>query len=843
MNQKILGFCQTLWTRTLFLRSPVGMPILCVLLLGLRLIWINLPPPALRDETISAYGSIRTFYGPAQFNHDGSQFIFIATATDRGRTLFLADTLTGKKRPIIEDRQGMGYFKDEYNIKAGPWSPDDSGFLCDVSNQLMVLPADPNQHEAVIGTNTFSEAVWLAPTKFAFVSGERNLFVAQKSGNGQWNCKHFLSEDVPLTSLTVINSNAVAWLENSAVICHANLSEPKQDRGETLPLSAGLPAQPSSALPTNGLTLWLDASKLKRPDKDLVRNVPDLSSKGNDFVWNKNPPSYNAKNSPGALNGKSTIHFGYLNSQTNGTGLKTRNRFNLIGAAARSVFAVMRHDENRAMMISMGDTRTNGTLFAVEGERDRFYLPGGWYADNRITMTSTNWNILEVVYDGTMQRGYIDGVLRGVTSVKLNTSEKEVEIGYRTATSGRNPKTAEGDFAELLVYNKALSNAERKQVEDYLNLKWFAKMPGAPSSSMVWYDSGLSGLTSMAYSQATGMLLLGRSEDGNDSVWQLDTVSSSNASPTLVMEGTSVRSPQWAGSHRFVYSSQLDNRASITVADASGGEKKTLLQLWASGDFDWFKVSPDQNQVFLFGNISNTPVAGIWRNSFASDRWNEVISASDYPSTKIQPVTTSRHTLFTVGGKVTYIAYQPANYNNHKKHPLVLGDTIFDDPLYRELYRKTLAACGASVAIVERRNWNYQLDQWATNVLALYESLASDPSVDTSRVYLFGTSAETKYVSELAQTKPALWRGVILCNPGVLPDFSKLPNYQPRPKIFIDAGGNEHKDDLLKDYQGSTLFNGALVEFYTYPGENHQIVSIDAKIERTKHMMHFVFEE
>jgi hypothetical protein len=815
---------------------------------------VHLQRPARLDETIAAYGSIRTVYGPAQFNHAGSRFIFIATASDRGRALFLANTLTGKKRLIIEDRQGLGYFKDEYDIKAGSWSPDDSCFLCFVSNQLMVLPADPNQQEAVVDNDTFSEAVWLSPTKFAYVSGGTNLFVAQKRGDGQWDRECFLSEDVQLTSLIAINSNAVAWLENSAVICRADLSEPKQGSGaaarsptqgtgETFPLSSGSPVQAPSRPLTNGLALWLDASKLMRPDKDLVRNVPDLSGKGNDTVWNKNPPAYNATNSPGALNGKGTIHFGYLNSETNGTGLKTHSRFNITGAAARSVFAVMRHDADRAMMVSMGDTRTNGTLFAVEGERDRFYLPGGWYADNQVMMTSTDWNLLEVVYDGAVQRGYIDGVLRGVASVKLNTAEKEVEIGYRTATGGQNPKTAEGDFAELLVYNRALNNEERRQVEHYLNTKWFGKLPGAPQSSMVWYDSGMAGLTSMAYSESTGALLLGRAENGQDSVWQLDTAWSSNASPTLVMEGTSVRSPQWAGPHRFAYSSQLDNRSWITLADTSGGEKKTLLQLWASGDFDWFKVSPDQKQVFLFGNISNMPVAGIWLNDLASDQWNQVISASDYPSTNVQVVTTSRNTLFAPGGQVTYTLYQPANYDKHKKYPLVLGDTIFDDPLYRELYRKTLAACGARVAIVERRNWNYQLDQWATNVLALYESLVSDPSVDTSRVYLFGTSAETQYVSKLVEARPALWRGVMLCNPSTLPDFSKAPGFQRRPKLFIDVGGDEHKDDVLKHYQESSLAYGALVEFYIYPGENHQIVSIEAKLERTKHMVHFIFEE
>ena len=95
----------------------------------------------------------------------------------------------------------------------------------------------------------------------------------------------------------------------------------------------------------------------------------------------------------------------------------------------------------------------------------KLYLPTGWWADNFINMASTDWNLLEVVYDGTSQKGYLNGVLQGTASAKLNTVERGVEIGYR---DGSDAKAAEGDFAELLVYDRALSAGEREQVEDYL---------------------------------------------------------------------------------------------------------------------------------------------------------------------------------------------------------------------------------------------------------------------------------------------------------------------------------------------------------------------------------------
>ena len=153
----------------------------------------------------------------------------------------------------------------------------------------------------------------------------------------------------------------------------------------------------------------------------------------------------------------------------------------------------MRHDADRAVMVTTGDTRTNGAMFAVEADRDRFYLPGGWYADNQILITSTNWNLLEVTYDGAIQSGYVNGTLRGVANANLNTASKEVEIGSRSASGGRNAKTAEGDFAELLVYDQALDDAGRRQVEEYLGDKWFGRKSLSSHSPPVWFETGWAG--------------------------------------------------------------------------------------------------------------------------------------------------------------------------------------------------------------------------------------------------------------------------------------------------------------------------------------------------------------
>lgn len=832
MKKPKAQFGSWFWRRTALLRTGAGLTVLAVALVGLRWGWIQLQRPAHLAENAAEYGSLRNFYGPAGLNHDGSRFVFAATADDRGRALFLGESATGTKQQIMDDTQGVRLWNDDFDVRAGPWSPDDRYFLCGVSNRLMVCPSDASQEKTVLDARLFSGAVWLSPAEFACVTEQTNLIVGQKRADGQWERRLLMSRTASMTSLTVISPDTVAWLEDGEVICRANLSG-GENGGDATQASAAIASQPQMPPPTNGLALWLDASTLRRPNQEPVLNLPDLSRKKNDAGWNGTPPVFNATNSAGALNGRGTIHFGWLNSATAGTGLKTRAPLGIGGSSPRSVFVVMRHDEGRAMMVNMGDTSAHGALFAVEWS-ERLFLPTGWWADNYIDLASTDWNLLEVVYDGTSQKGYVNGSLRGTASAKLNTADKEVEIGFR---DGSDAKAAEGDFAELLVYDHALNYDERKQVEDYLNAKWFGKKSLSPQGSVVWYQPGLDGMTNLAYSQETGRLLISRTENGRDSIWRLDTASGPNAGATKITEAAAIHDVQWVSREKFIYSS----RAGLTLADLSGQEEKVLLD---RTDFDWFKVTPDQKQMFLFGTVGKEAAPGIWRYDLASAAWHPVLSSSDNPSVYARSVAIS-HSNFKLpgGGQVNYRVYRHANFDKKKKHPLLLGDSTLNDPIYGDAFLTSMAACGAYVAVVERPWWAGEIQQWPQNVQALYEKLKSDPAVDLHQVYLFAAGDETPYLCRLVQDNPAPWRGLIVTGSGQLPDFSDAPRFQLRPKILVCFGELLRQGDQLDGYQQDMLPEGSLVEYVISPGETMRYVGVAAKRERIEAMKHFIFEE
>jgi hypothetical protein len=592
---------------------------------------------------------------------------------------------------------------------------------------------------------------------------------------------------------------------------------------------------------TNGLALWLDASTLQLPDQAPVKELEDLSPRRNKAVSDQNPPKFNGPKSGSALNGKGTISFTSSNAAGHATGLVTTKSAGINGNKPRTIFAVMRREVGRMVVVGLGNPGVPGAYFGVADQFDGFVLPATMATDGRVPVLPRNWNILSVVHDGSNQKGYLNGDLKSTTSTPLATADAPVELGARTVETGESWRAAgsDGGFAELLVYDRALTEPERRRVESYLEAKYFNKKLLSAQSPLVWFDPGLKGFTGLTYSKETGEFLISRTEKGRDSVWRVSPKSA--GSPTEVAQAQSVRDVQWAGPNRFVHSSHLDTRHSIMLADMSGNGNKQLMQLWGSGSFDWFKLSPDHKQLFLFGNISNTPAGEIWRCDVESGQWQPVMSMSDHPFGRALQV--QHETINLPGGTATVTTYRPANFDKKKKYPLVVGDTMITDPIYGEPFMTGMAACGAVVAVVERPWWTVGIEQWVPNVQGLYDQLKQDPTLDMQRVYLFAASAETHYLSQLVETNLAPWRGLILLNPGQLPDFSKTPRFQSRPRMLLDAGGQEHDEVRFKQYQKDALRFGVVSEFYTHPGETHRMVGTAPKLDRALELKHFIFEE
>jgi len=809
-----------------------------ILLIGIQAIRVrvNHADQDRRQKIAAAFGGANTFLGVPQMNHDGSRVTYAAITETRSCALYLYDALTKQRQEIVREETGLGYWTDDYDLRAWPWSPDNSLFIYSMLDKLVICPADleTNPVELTVGTNAVSQVVWLTPARFAYVEHETNLCYAQKQAGGKWR-QHRLSFNGNILSLTAIATNTVAWLLDG-FICRVNLDEDLA--GTNNPFLASTP-DATAALPKNGLTLWLDASSLQQSNDAPLYGLADLSHGKNHAIANKNPPTYNAPDSPNALNGKGTIHFKSGASIKDATGLKTVRPLGIVGSQPRTVFSVMRRDFGKGMLISTGDSGTRGAYFGVCDQWHGLYLPAGMLTDNRFAPLAIRWNILSIVYDGTTQKGFVNGVLKGTTTFPMNTTDAEVELGLRIAKSGDTNQTAssDGDFAELLIYDRPLDTTEQRQVEDYLSKKWFGGRVITTQSSLVWIDPQMDGITGFTRSKSTGQLLISVENGPDTALWRYDF--NFGMSP-LALTG-SIQNAQWVGNNEFAYIDSKSGYKELVFADISGTEKSRLFE---HGNIGWFNPASDGGKLLFSGTASNEPANGIWQYDLETGQLQSLVPYSDHPSGDVKKITPFRRSIQSPSGRsVSCIIYPPPKVDRHKKYPLVISDTWVPDAIHGPMFYSGIAACGAYVAIVERRGWYDGIGQWGENVLNLYQNLKQDPTIDFRQVYLFSASAESKYMSELVEKTPGLWKGIILVNPGQLPDFSKSPIFQRRPKILISAGGEEHRDEEFKKYQKDALKDGVMVEYIISPGETHRFVGKAAKLERAKAVERFIFEE
>jgi dipeptidyl aminopeptidase/acylaminoacyl peptidase len=195
---------------------------------------------------------------------------------------------------------------------------------------------------------------------------------------------------------------------------------------------------------------------------------------------------------------------------------------------------------------------------------------------------------------------------------------------------------------------------------------------------------------------------------------------------------------------------------------------------------------------------------------------------------------------------LNYLLYFPANFDPHKKYPVVIGGTPFwavSRLPHGRPWLPPIATCGAFVATVDRADWFNGIEKWGDNVSAVYKNLIKNPCIDANRAYLFSSSAETTYMGRFMAQSPGLWRGGILLNPTGLPDFSQSPSLQPKPKLLIIAGGEEHEEERFNQYQQEALKSGVITEVVLAPEEGHRFVGKAAHIQRLQALERFIFEQ
>ena len=243
--------------------------------------------------------------------------------------------------------------------------------------------------------------------------------------------------------------------------------------GGARPIGAG--NLKAGAGPVAGAVLHWDASTLNPADGAPVTALANLGTSGSTLdaaptVTGQNP-TFNAPGSAGALNGRGTIHL------TGTQGLQTAGNLGITGNSDRSIFVVMRHGASggSSMTVAMGpQSGAAGVSYGICDQADgsdHLYLPYTYDPHDLIIAAPSagTYRIYEVTRSGNISYGDLNGELQGSKDVAINTSDGKVQTGYRSADRA----LANGDIAEVLIYNSFLNDAQRQQVEAYLAAKWF----------------------------------------------------------------------------------------------------------------------------------------------------------------------------------------------------------------------------------------------------------------------------------------------------------------------------------------------------------------------------------
>ncbi len=239
--------------------------------------------------------------------------------------------------------------------------------------------------------------------------------------------------------------------------------------------------------PIEGLVFHLDASALNLQDGEKVASWEDLSGKGNSITQTdaNSQPVF----SKTALNGRSAVQFDgsrqYLNLDwANGT----------LTTDSITMFLVLENDNMRGgTQVVMGNyNQKNAISISISQQNNHIVARISDYTNNCSFTDEAGPYVLTFDYDSQEMRTFVDGALTDSHETNESISWGKTAIG-RSGTSSSSSSSRypwEGKISEIRIYDRKLSDDERKAVEEELQEKWFgaSNNPGEPGRAYVYYN-------------------------------------------------------------------------------------------------------------------------------------------------------------------------------------------------------------------------------------------------------------------------------------------------------------------------------------------------------------------
>jgi hypothetical protein len=318
----------------------------------------------------------------------------------------------------------------------------------EVLSALQVTPS--------ISTQPFARYDWRTDSATIEARGHGHNLSYQWLKNG----KSIAGANAPVLELSnpVLDDNATyyALISNSVGQTTSQTITLQQAIG-----APGLPLAEANAtqVPRNGLVLWLDANDLNADG--LADNIPTGTLVDS---WKSKVGDANATQSTELLKPKSNF-FGDTNLKAvafdGGDYLLDDNA----GLPVQHIFAVYRGNFDRNDVMISNETSNLIQVYTDHGSR---FLYGDFFKEDGGTIRVSGKDCPK--YESHNYKTWQTDLLTtssGSGGSYTGTINK-LGIGAKTATDNH----WEGEFGEILFYNRALSNTERDAVERYLADKW-----------------------------------------------------------------------------------------------------------------------------------------------------------------------------------------------------------------------------------------------------------------------------------------------------------------------------------------------------------------------------------
>lgn len=218
--------------------------------------------------------------------------------------------------------------------------------------------------------------------------------------------------------------------------------------------------------PQDGLVLHLEADTgvTTAVESSTVTGWADQSGQGNNLTASGNPQLV-----ANGLNGEDIISF-----DGSGDILERLSSVNGLpaGNADRTVYAVVKYDGTGYGGVSFGTNAINEAFSLIVAPNGNLMIQGWGNAndfDSGVAGTSMGWMIQSAVHEAGTLRHYQDGNQIDSRVHSYATDPTRIIVG---AEIDRSP-FIDMDVAAVMIYDRALAPAERSEIENYFDVKYF----------------------------------------------------------------------------------------------------------------------------------------------------------------------------------------------------------------------------------------------------------------------------------------------------------------------------------------------------------------------------------